>query len=513
MTHTLPWAGIEVPTLHSVVARHAAERSGAPATLFEGRALTYGELDTLANRAAAMLAARGIEKGETVIHAGRNSDAVPVMALACNRIGAIPVPLNWRLASDEMSAIATDCAARLILHDDEFGDCAREIAAALGVPSLPSQALFRHEGGPADDLEAHDAEATALIVYTSGTTGNPKGVLLSHRALLGINVLRPTLDWDRWSEDDVTLVSAPLGHIGAYGMMARTLLFGGLSVIQRQFGVEETLDAIPADGITKLALVPTAIKMLLDHPRSAEIDYASLDTIVYGSAPITPDLLRRAIAAFGCRFAQSYGQSETAGPTVALPPDDHDVRGNERMTGAGRPLPATELKIVDERGRSLPTGQTGEIWIRSIANMSGYLNRPEETAKALDAAGWVHTGDAGFLDPDGYLYVRGRLKEMIITGAENVYPAEVENALAEHPGIAEVAVVGIPDPHWGEAVTAIVVVAADNPPGGDDLREWLRGKLAGYKIPKTFRFADALPLTPMGKIDKAALLQRFGPPA
>jgi long-chain acyl-CoA synthetase len=512
-THAASTGGqaMKVPTVQSVVRNHAMRAPDAPALVFGTRTTSYAALDRLADRAAHLLSEMGICAGQRVLFVGHNCDAVPVLALAANRIGAVPVPLNWRLAPEEARAIAQDCNAPLVFATRSFEHVGQSIAHGTGARLLDAAGLMEMpqpgKASPVDDVA--DSETIALQVYTSGTTGMPKGAMLSHRALLGINTVRNRLDWDHWGPADVTLVNTPLGHIGAFGMMVRCLFFGGCAIIQQQFEVEATLDAIERYRVTKLALVPTAIKMLLDHPSADDVDFSSLDQIIYGSAPITPPLLQRAMTRFGCRFVQSYGQTETSGPIVALPPADHDPKGNHRMSGAGCPLPETEIKVTGPSGAALPAGETGEILVRSIANMSGYWNRSADTAAALDCEGWVHTGDAGYVDQDGYLYIRSRVKEMIITGAENVYPAEVENALAGHPDVAEVAVIGLPDPHWGEAVVAIVVPVPGSACDGNALREWARPLIAGYKLPKTVHYVPALPLAATGKIDKRALAARF----
>ncbi|MDB5702373.1 MAG: long-chain-fatty-acid--CoA ligase [Sphingomonadales bacterium] len=505
-----PFRNLDVPTLHATVSRHARERPHALALRFGTRRYDYAELDALTDRVAASLARDGIATGERVLILGRNSDAVPILALAANKLGIVPVPLNWRLAPAEIAALAVDAGARLIFFEPEFSgavdilklECLSTIAFSTA-NLLPESDWLAPAGAPFDRQD--DAHAVAIQVYTSGTTGRPKGVMLTHRNLLGINTLRGTLAWDRWNSEDVTLVATPLGHIGAYGMLARALFFGGASIIQPAFSVEGTLDAIEHDSVSKLALVPTAIGMVLDHPRSRSVDYRRIDTIIYGSSPITLPLLRKAMLVFGCRFAQSYGMSETSGPTVALPPEDHDPDGNERMTGAGIALPGAQLIVTDAKGGTLPAGEVGEIRIRSIANMVGYWNQPEETARTLCPGNWIRTGDAGFLDRDGYLFVSGRIKEMIITGAENVYPAEVEQALASHRDIAQVAVVGLPDSHWGEAVTAAVVLRSGCTPYAAALIAWARARIAAFKVPKKICFLPMIPLNGLGKIDRRAL--------
>lgn len=504
-----PFPEIAVPTLHSVIARHAGDRPTALAIRFGAARWNYATLDRLANRVAQGLIRDGVAPGARILFLGRNSDAVPVLALGANKAGVVPVPVNWRLAPMEVERIAQDCAPPLIFTEPDFLDLAAKIAATIDpAPAIvPARSLMDGSSDwlPEEDAlvdYAADAEGIAVQVYTSGSTGRPKGVMLSHRALLGINMLRATLPWDRWGPDDVTLAQAPLGHIGAFGMMMRALFFGGRAVIHETFDAAATLEAIAADRVTKLALVPTAIKMILDLPRARSTDYRSLDTVIYGSAPITPTLLREAMTTFGCRFAQSYGQTETSGPSVVLAPQDHVGR---LLSSVGLPMPASEVRIAGEDDAVLPTGETGEIHIRSIANMSGYWNLPEETARALSDDGWVRTGDAGYLDAEGYLHLRGRVKEMIISGAENVYPGEVEAVLAAHPAIGEVAVLGLPDPHWGEAVTAAVVPRGGRSVDVQAVREWARERLAGYKLPKAIHVLDALPLSATGKVDKLNL--------
>lgn len=505
-----PFRDLVVPTLHASVACHARERPNALALRFGERRYDYAALDALTDRVAATLLRDGFRATERVLFLGRNSDAVPILSLAANKAGIVPVPLNWRLAPAEVVALAVDAGARLIFFEPEFAEAIGALTRACPtIEARPARDLLAGSewlapAGAAFDRQ-DDPGAVAIQVYTSGTTGRAKGVMLSHRNLLGINTLRAALAWDRWGPHDVTLAATPLGHIGAYGMLARALFFGGATIIQPAFSVEGTLDAIEQDGVSKLALVPTAIKMILDHPRARSINYRRIDTIVYGSSPITLPLLREAMAVFGCRFAQSYGMSETSGPTVALPPEDHDPGGNVRMTGAGIALPGAQVMITNAEGAPLPTGEVGEIRIRSIANMMGYWNQPDETAHTLCPGNWIRSGDAGFLDADGYLYVRGRIKEMIISGAENVYPAEVEQALASHPDIAEVTVIGLPDPHWGEAVTAVIVARPGRTPDAADVIAWARARIAGYKTPKAVHIVPALPLNSLGKIDKRAL--------
>jgi long-chain acyl-CoA synthetase len=318
------------------------------------------------------------------------------------------------------------------------------------------------------------------------------------------------MSWNEWREGDVNLVAMPLGHIGGVGWAIVGVLNGAMSIMEREFIPLRVLELIGEHGVAKIFLVPTAIHVLLMQPRVREIDYSRLRCILYGAAPIALDLLREATEVFGCPFCQQYGMTETTGTIVYLPPEDHDPNGNQRMRGAGKAMPGVELRIVGPGGAVLPAGETGEIETRSGANMAGYWRQPETTAQTLANDGWLKTGDAGYLDEDGYLYIQDRIKDMIVSGAENVYPAEVESAIYGHPAVQEVAVIGVPDPHWGEAVKAIVVLKAGASGDAEDIIAFARTRIAGFKLPKSIDFvAGPLPRGPSGKILRRALREPY----
>lgn len=496
-----PWDDVPVATFGAIVAGHAAARLDAVALRFGERTWTWAAFDRQANRIARRLLADGA-RGDRIAYLGRNHDAIALLALAAARARMIFVPINWRLSAREVAHILADSGARLLVVADGL---------AAAAPMISAEELIDMTGAAdAPDLPVA-ATDIALMMYTSGTTGLPKGVMLSHRSLFGTSTLRRTaaVPWDRWSADDVTLVAVPLAHIGGFGMLARTIFFGGETVIQPQFEPGAVLGAIEHRRISKIGLVPTAMKMVIDHPRSRDVDYSRIETMIYGAAPITAGLLREAIATFGCRFAQSYGMSETSGTCVALPPEDHDVAGNARMRSAGKPLPGTALRIVGGDGRSLPPGAAGEIAVRCISVMAGYWRQPDATAAVLDADGWYRTGDVGYLDADGYLFIKDRVKDMIVSGAENIYPAEVENLLCEHPDVGGVAVIGVPDAHWGEAVKAVVVPAPGRAIDPAALIAWAKERIAHYKAPRSIDVVAALPLNASGKVQKAVLREGY----
>ncbi|MEQ1549398.1 MAG: AMP-binding protein, partial [Chakrabartia sp.] len=345
-------------------------------------------------------------------------------------------------------------------------------------------------------------DEAVLQLYTSGTTGNPKGAILSNLNLFGLRVAgeEAALPWSIWDDDEVALVAMPCAHIGGTGLGVMALGAGIPGHILAEFSPEGVLDAVEKGGVTRFFMVPAALQMVITHPRATITDFGRLKYIFYGAAPIPLDLLRECIKVFGAEFIQVYGMTETTGTIVSLWPEDHDPNGNTRMRAAGRALPGVELKVVDEDGVEVPTGHVGELMTRSSNNMLGYWKMPEATQKTLSADGWIRTGDACYLDEDGYLFIHDRMKDMIISGGENVYPAEVESAIYGHPAVHEVAVIGIPDDKWGEAVKAICVPKPGMMIDEADVIAWAKERIAGFKVPKSVDVIAALPRNASGKI-------------
>ena len=508
------WAQARTPAFGDIVRDHAAARPDRTALRFGERALSYVALDRLSNRLARGLQAAGVVRHDRVALLSRNSDDVAVAAVGVAKAGAVFTPVNARLAAPEIEWIVEHSGARALLFGEGFEAFAERLAAQTpGLSALRIDPLDEGAGGwlSADDSDpavSVDPGEVMLQVYTSGTTGRPKGVMLTHRNVFGVNALRAGVPWDSWSFEDVVLQALPLGHMGGFAMLARALYFGAESVILREFEAGAVLDAVDRLGISKIALVPTAIAMLLEHPRVREVDYGRINTFIYGAAPITFELLREATAVFGCGFAQSYGLSETAATIVALAPEDH-VEGSPRMRSAGQALPGVELRIVDPEGAVLASGEVGEVSVRSIANMAGYADDPAATAEVMEGNGWMRTGDAGWLDADGYLFVCDRIKDVIITGASNVYPAEVESAIYGHPDVAQVAVIGVPDAKWGETVKAVVIPRAGRTVDADSVIAWARERIAAYKAPRSVDVVDAFPLNASGKVLRRELRRPY----
>lgn len=508
-------------TLAELTAAHAAATPSKTAIIFEGSNQSYGALHDAVLRSVAALRAEGVKAGDRVGWLGLNHPDYVVVMNACFRIGAVLVSINARLVAREIAYILGDAGIGLLISEAQFLSVAEEARAAAGVETIVlidaaqagRPAFADWIAGFAPDSAAHpaDPEDIALQLYTSGTTGFPKGALLSHRALLG-TIGKGALTgeaWSRWDEDDVCLVAMPLFHIGGTGWSLHALHAGATMVILPRPDIAGIVNAVASERITKMFAVPAVLAAILQHLESAPADLGSLTELLYGASPIPLDILRRSMAAFpNASFIQCYGATETSGTVVYLPPEDHDVAGNARMLGCGKPFPGNEIRIIDNDGRDLPAGTVGEVAIRSVSNMSGYHRNPEATAKAM-TDGWYRTGDAGFIDTDGYLTLFDRVKDMIVSGAENIYPAEVENVLHEHPAVADCAVIGVPDARWGEAVKAIVVRKGEVTP--EELIAFARARIAGYKVPKSVDFIELLPRNASGKILKKELRAPFWP--
>lgn len=508
-------------TLGEVARYHARQRPDAVALAFEGRETTYGDLDRRTNQAARALLANGVGKGDRVAYLGKNSDHYFELLFGAAKIGAVMAPIGWRLAPSEVAYVVSDAQAKMLFVGPEVIDCALQIG-----PDIPDVAIVAMEVGEhgwptyeawrdaEDDTDppAEIAETdVAVQLYTSGTTGRPKGAMLTHLNILGgrRRALEARMAWNEWGPDDVSLVAMPVGHIGGTGWGIVGLVNGAKGVVAREFDPFRVLDYIERDRISKMFMVPAALQIVVRQPNARQVDYSRLKYILYGASPIPLDLLRECMEVFGCGFCQQYGMTETCGTIVYLPPEDHDPAGNARMRAAGLPMPGVEIKVVDEAGASVPIGAVGEVAIRSVSNMAGYWRLPQATAATVGTDGWLRTGDAGYLDADGYLFIHDRVKDMIISGAENIYPAEVESAVYGHPAVAEVAVIGVPDDKWGEAVKAIVALKPGASPDAEDIIAFARARIAGFKAPKSIDFIAALPRNASGKILRRELREPY----
>ena len=504
-----------------MVARGAATTPDKTALIQDDAGLSYSELHNLTCRCVAALKASGIAKGDRVAFLGLNHIDYVILLIAALRIGAVTVAVNWRLVPREIAYIVQDAGARFLLTQSAVLDNALAVRAEAGLETiLLSDGAF--EGRPAfrawvqgfapdERVAALEPADVAVQLYTSGTTGHPKGALLTHGSLTASLSQGRKIgeDWAAWWPSDVSLVAMPLFHIGGTAWVMQTLNGGGTGVILAQPEVAAIIATVQRHGITKMFAVPAVLNMILNHPDAVDADFSSMRVLPYGASPIPLDVLSRSMQMFpNAEFVQMYGATETSGTIVYLPPEDHDVAGTPRMKGCGKPFPDVELRIVGEDGQDRAPGEVGEVWVRAPLVMAGYHNMPDANASAF-VQGWYRTGDAAYRDADGYLYLYDRVKDMIVSGGENIYPAEVENALHHHPAVRDCAVIGVPDSRWGEAVKAIVVRQAGETVGADDLIAFARTQIAGFKCPKSVDFVDELPRNPSGKVLKKELRKLY----
>jgi acyl-CoA synthetase (AMP-forming)/AMP-acid ligase II len=501
-------------TLAEIVRHQAATQPERIALIFADRETSYGALDRRASQVANGLIAAGLRPQSRVALLDKNHDSFFEIWFGAAKANAVLVPVNWRLAPPEIAFVVNDSGAEILFVGAEFLDAVVAIRDQLTsvrkiVVTDRDYAAWRHRQSAADpDLPAAGADV-CIQMYTSGTTARPKGAQLTNINVLTELSLFDTMgDWARWQNSDVSLVVVPLFHIAGSGYAMAGFFHGAKNVLLREIVPQQIIDAIGRYRVTKALFVPAVILFLMQCPGIRDADLASLQSIVYGASPIPTALLRSALEVFKCQFAQVYGLTETTGAITCLPPEEHADLSSERLLSCGRPLDGVEIRIVGPAGESLPPRQVGEIVCRTALVMKGYWNLPEETAQAFDGD-WFHTGDAGYLDEAGFLYIYDRVKDMIISGGENVYPAEVESALYEHPAIADVAVIGVPDEHWGEAVKAIIVLKPDSRASEAEIIGYARERIAGYKLPKSIDFVAALPRTPSGKILKRELRERY----
>ncbi|WP_411286699.1 long-chain-fatty-acid--CoA ligase [Phenylobacterium sp.] len=481
----------------------------------DGRRTTYAELERRSDQACGVLQGLGVKPGDRVAWLGRSCDAWFEVFFGAAKARACLAPINTRLAIPEITFILQDSSAELFLVTPEFFACAEQVTAAIDRPirvvavnaehpGFESYAALR-EAAPAPKLTSPLAEDDVLQLYTSGTTGLPKGVRLNNANYAAFLDLRTQVEGFNYTADDTVLIVMPLFHVAGTNISFAGLAAGGRVIIMGEFNPPQVLRLIEAERVAHVFLAPVMINVLLQTPQIADTDFSSMKTVAYGASPISEAVLAAATARFGCGFIQFYGMTETAGAGTFLAPAAHQ---GELLRSCGKPWPTLDVRIADEDGQPLGVGEIGEIEIRGPIVMAGYWNRPGATAETIRPDGWLRTGDAGFHDAAGYFFVHDRVKDMIVSGGENVYPAEVENAILGCPGVADAAVIGVPDERWGEAVKAIVVAG----PGGcdpDAVIAWARQRIASFKAPKSVDFIDALPRNASGKVLRRELRKPY----
>jgi long-chain acyl-CoA synthetase len=534
-----------ISCLADVVRVQARLRPDAIALECGGERRTFGELRERSARVASALGAeldavptsrtaRATAPGDSNPDEAGSSSQPRIAVLARNSLpileltfgaamrNAVAVQLNWRLAPPEIAQILADSEARLLVVGEEFAPVVERIEHELAHvrtvlvigehPRWASYEAWLEQHPPDDPGVVGGADDVALQLYTSGTTGLPKGVMLTNDNVFG--ALARVNEWWKFDpSDSVNLALMPLFHIAGLAWSVLGLTFGCRTVVLPDVDVDAILDALRG-GVTHAFMVPAVIQFLLAAPGVTREDFASLRLLVYGASPISVSVLTKALEVIGCELVQVYGLTETTGAVTQLLSTEHDPVGRpDLLRSCGKPFPWVEVRIVEpDTGSDIEgtgEGAVGELWIRSRQVMAGYWHNPAATHAAITPEGWLRTGDAGYRDAEGFLYLYDRVKDMIVTGGENVYPAEVENALMAHPDVADVAVVGVPDERWGEAVKAVVVPVPTAQPDPAVLVAFCHERLAGYKCPKSIDFADSLPRNPSGKLLKREIRRPY----
>lgn len=507
-------------TIANVVRHGATSHPTRTALRYRDAAFSYGHLDTCSNRVAHGLLALGIQPGDRVAILDRNSPEQFDILFGVSKARAVCVPVNWRLAPREIAVVLNDARASVLFAGAEYLSIIKDIGDELKW----LKHIFVFE--PADEFAGYTAwmlkqsaeelkveivpDEVALQLYTSGTTGAPKGVMLTNRNLF--TLFDQLGKYWQLDADTRSIVCMPMFHIGGVAWALACMHYGGTVVLMQTFDAAGVLRLIEDEGATHINLVPAMIRAMVDSPAVSRHDYSSLRFVLYGTAPISKPLLIAALEAFQCPFVQVYGLTETTSAITQLDAADHQVGGprEARLSSAGQPYPWVEAKIVNPSTlEPCPAGETGELWVRSAQNMKGYWMNEEATAAIIDEFGWLRTGDCGYLDRDGYLFLTDRVKDMIVSGGENVYPKEAENLLAEHPLVAEASVIGVPHPSWGETAKAVVVLNPGEQIPEQELIRWLRARLAHYKCPTSVEFVRELPRNAAGKVLKRVLREPY----
>ncbi|MCR0985664.1 AMP-binding protein [Roseomonas populi] len=475
------------------------------------RRFTYAETRDAISRTVQHLRALGLRKGDTVVQLSGNRPEVFFVTAALYLLGLRSVTLQAMGGIEDHAYILEHCDARMMLADGAYAE--RTLALRGRVPGVAH--WYLHEA--AGDLPGFWAEAARhtpaplpseatpddiiRLAYTGGTTGRPKGVMLPGRATMTQTLL--LMAGRAWSDAPRFLCPTPISH-GAGATLIPVLWRGGTVILQKGFDPDRFLDAMEEHGATATFLVPTMVYKLLDHPRTRRTDFSGLETLMYGAAPMSPARIKEALGVFGPVLQQGYGQSEAPSAILTLSRLDHTDRDERILSSAGKPYPGITVRLLDERDEEVPQGEIGEICVRGPLAMAGYLKQPELTAEVL-RNGWLHTGDMAYRDARGFFFIVDRKKDMVVSGGFNVFPKEVEDVLTAHPAVSAAAVIGVPDPRWGEAVKAIVVCRPGMAVSAAELAALVKERKGAVAAPKTVDFVESLPLTVLGKPDKKAL--------
>ncbi|MET0546001.1 MAG: AMP-binding protein [Caulobacterales bacterium] len=489
----------------------AAKTPDRLALVFDKYSFTYAELDRACNAMVTLLGEEGVKSGDRVAYVGRNNDLYFVVMIACMRAGIVLVPVNWRNTAAETRYVFDDSGSKLIFADREFVPICQEADTQNRAMVVVDEDAFRDRlarTAPAPRA-AFDPQGNSLQLYTSGTTGKPKGVLTKQFALAVQRHLEKVAPhFNDWQDDEILLSPLPSFHIGGLSWVMTGLCRGVTTHVTPDATPAGILDQCLAHNITRTFMVPTLVRALIGEMMSRDVRVKSLRAIHYGAAPMDAALVERSVGTLGCKFMHYFGMTEISGCVTTLGPDEHDVARPHLLRSVGRALPSFSIEIRGPDKELLKIDEPGEIWIKGPSVFTEYWNRPEATTEAL-IDGWYRSGDGGRLDADGYLYLTDRIKDMINSGGENVYPAEVEAVLRDHPAILDCAVFGLPHPKWGEGVTAAIELKPGQTTDADDVIAFARKSLAAYKIPRRIELGVTLPRTASGKVQRGAIRKHF----
>jgi acyl-CoA synthetase (AMP-forming)/AMP-acid ligase II len=500
------------------------------AIVFEDKRYTFSQLTERVNRLANGLLKLGVKKGDRVAFLQVNCNQCVETYFAVAKTGAIYLPLNFRAKEKELTYMLNSAEAETLIVGERYIPLVNSIRPELkslknliSIENKHDDMLYYEDiisSSPADEVITEiDEDDTTMLMYTAGTTGFPKGVMLAHNSF-SVYVLENVTPPDP-EADERNILTVPLYHVAGIQAMMAAIYGGRTLVMERQFEAKEWMELVEKEKANRAMMVPTMLKQLMDHPDFSKHDLSSLKVITYGAAPMPIPVIKQALEVFpGVSFINAFGQTETASTITALNPEDHILTGTEeekekklkRLASIGKPMSDVEMKVIDEEGKKLGPNEVGEILARGPRVMSGYWKDEEKTAKTIDKDGWVHTGDVGYVDEDGYYFLSGRSSDMIIRAGENISPEELENVIREHPKVEDVAVIGVPDETWGEEPRAVVIPKKGEKPTEEEIMEYCRQNLASFKRPRSVVFADDLPRNPMGKLVKREIREKYGKP-